>query len=122
MLTCVSSLDCRDQRGMNVNTVKYFLVICEERSFCKAAAVNGISQPSLSMAIQRLERELGGALLNRSRNGVSLTELGRELLPIFRKLVRSADQACSRAAVRRSMMPPNTVATSNPLVERVRAS
>ena len=90
---------------MNVSTVKYFLAICEERSFNKAAAANGISQPSISIAIQRLERELGGALLNRSHNGVSLTELGRNLRPIFKRLVRSADQACLRAAGQRARTP-----------------
>jgi LysR family hydrogen peroxide-inducible transcriptional activator len=83
---------------MNVNTVKYFLVVCEQRNFTKAAAVCGIAQPSLSIAIQRLEREVGGVLFNRGGvEGVSLTELGRDLRPIFRKLARCADQARSAA-------------------------
>ena len=95
---------------MNVNTVKYFLVVCEKRNFTKAAGAIGIAQPSLSIAIQRLEREVGGVLFNRHDvEGVSLTELGRDLRPIFRKLARCADQARSVAmrhrAVRQGGLP-----------------
>lgn len=87
---------------MNFNTVKYFLVVCEKRNFTKAAAAIGIAQPSLSIAIQRLERELGGALFYRDGLGVRLTELGRDLRPIFRAISRHADRALSRAAALRA--------------------
>ena len=83
---------------MNTKTIKYFLAICEKGSFTKAAAANGISQPSLSLAIQRLESELGGALFHRNAHGVALTELGSNLRPIFTTLVRCADEAGAMAA------------------------
>jgi LysR family transcriptional regulator, hydrogen peroxide-inducible genes activator len=82
---------------MNVRTVKYFLAVCEAGNFTKAAAANGISQPSLSLAIQRLEQNFGGRLFDRSYDGVSLTELGSNLRPILKKLVRIADQAILKA-------------------------
>jgi DNA-binding transcriptional LysR family regulator len=87
---------------MNIKSIKYFLAICEEGSFTKAAAAKGISQPSLSPAIQRLERELGGALFHRTARAVVLTELGSSLRPIFKNLVRSADHACVQAAALKS--------------------
>jgi DNA-binding transcriptional LysR family regulator len=82
---------------MNINTVKYFLTVCEQRNFTKAAGVIGISQPSLSLAIQRLERELGGVLFYRDGLGVRLTELARDLRPSFRAISRHADRVISRA-------------------------
>jgi len=87
---------------MNVKAVKYFLAVCEKRNFTKAATALGIAQPSLSTAIQRLEREIGGPLFYRNAHDVGLTELGRNLRPIFRAIVRYADRAASKA---RAMWP-----------------
>jgi DNA-binding transcriptional LysR family regulator len=93
---------------MNINSVKYFLAVCKKRHFTKAAAVIGIAQPSLSLAIQRLERELGGILFHRTADGVILTELGSAVRPIFNRLVRCADQACSKAAAL-NRTPPKAI-------------
>jgi DNA-binding transcriptional LysR family regulator len=85
-----------------VNSIRYFLAICEERSFGGAARKVGISQPTLSLAIQRLENELGGRLFERSSLGtIGPTDLGRSLLPHFRKLDRCVDriELAARTAV-----------------------
>jgi len=88
---------------MNVNCVRYFLAVCEERSFSEAARTIGISQPTLSVAIQRLEDELGGRLFERSSSSgtVRLTDLGRSLRPHFRKLDRCVGrmELVARAAI-----------------------
>jgi hypothetical protein len=49
--------------GMEMHQIRYFLALCEERGFTRAARQCGISQPSLTNAIIRLEQELGGALV-----------------------------------------------------------
>jgi DNA-binding transcriptional LysR family regulator len=69
---------------MDAQHVRYFLAICEERNFTRAAKRCGIAQPSLTVAIQRLEREIGGVLFLRSTHAphVQLTTLGMELYPI----------------------------------------
>jgi DNA-binding transcriptional LysR family regulator len=82
---------------INIGTLKYFLAVCEERHFTKAAKVCGVSQPTLSVAIQRLEHRLGGVLFERQADGVILTQLGRDLRPIFRAIVRQADRAVSKS-------------------------
>ena len=46
---------------MQMQHVSYFLALCEERSFTRAAKRCGVSQPSLTNAIMALEQELGGA-------------------------------------------------------------
>jgi hypothetical protein len=50
---------------MQMQQVQYFLALCEELNFSRAARRCGVSQPSLSTAVSALERELGGALLHR---------------------------------------------------------
>jgi DNA-binding transcriptional LysR family regulator len=48
-----------------MHQVRYFLALCEELNFTRAARRCGISQPSLTTAIRALERELAGALFHR---------------------------------------------------------
>ena len=61
---------------VNLHQVRYFLALCEERSFTRAARRCGIAQPSLTQAIQKLEIECGGALFERNRSSVDVTKLG----------------------------------------------
>lgn len=47
---------------MELLNIRYFLALCEEQNFCQAAKRCGIAQPSLTNAIKRLERQIGGTL------------------------------------------------------------
>jgi DNA-binding transcriptional LysR family regulator len=58
---------------MELQYIRYFLAICEQRSFVRAARQCGVSQPSLSGAIKRFERELGGPLFRRAERPLSET-------------------------------------------------
>lgn len=59
--------------------LEYFIAIAAHRSLAKAAAFLGVSQPTLSRSIQKLESKLGAALLERSATGVALTAAGKRL-------------------------------------------
>ena len=50
---------------MQMHQIRYFLALCEERNFTRAARRSGVSQPSLTNAIIALERQLGGPLFQR---------------------------------------------------------
>ena len=50
---------------MQMQQIRYFLALCEERNFTRAAGRCGVTQPSLTNAIIALERALGGALFQR---------------------------------------------------------
>jgi len=67
---------------METKHVRYFLAICDELSFSRAAQKCGIKQPSLSEAIKRMEQAIGGDLFVRA-SPVRLTELGLQLRPIY---------------------------------------
>jgi DNA-binding transcriptional LysR family regulator len=50
---------------MDINQVRYFLKLAEALIFTEAARRDGVSQPSLTRAIQRLEEELDSQLIYR---------------------------------------------------------
>jgi LysR family transcriptional regulator, hydrogen peroxide-inducible genes activator len=76
---------------MNLPQIKYFLAVCQVGGFGRAAAICGISQPSLSAAIRRLEGELGGRLFERGPP-VRLSPLGEAVKPHFKAILREIDK------------------------------
>jgi DNA-binding transcriptional LysR family regulator len=69
---------------VNVRDLECFVAVAEDLHFGRAAARLFVSQPMVSQAVRRLERDLGGALFDRSRRTVRLTALGAAFLPLAR--------------------------------------
>ena len=94
---------------MQMHQIRYFLALCEERNFTRAAKRCGVSQASLTNAIIGLEQELGGALFQR-KPLVSLTVLGDAVRPYLGRIAQNADHARQAAQamadVRRSTFMP----------------
>ena len=86
---------------MELSQVRYFIALCRTLNFTRAAEQCNVTQPAFTRAIQRLEEELGGALLFRERNLTQLTELGREMRPHLEAMLDSADAAVALASARR---------------------
>ena len=63
-----------------VNDLIAFLAVARERSFTRAAAQLGVSQPALSLTVRTLEARLGLRLLTRTTRSVAPTEAGERLL------------------------------------------
>lgn len=72
---------------MNMTHLKYYITLVEQASFTKAANELLIAQPSLSMAIKKLETELELKLLDRSKRELSLTKEGEILYEEAKKLM-----------------------------------
>jgi len=78
---------------MEINQLRYFLTVAELGSFSKAAACCHISQPSLSIQIQKLESEVGKQLLERTRRKIAPTEPGRILLGRAKRILAQLELA-----------------------------
>lgn len=74
-------------RRMNVKDIYYFIEVAANESLTYAAERIGISQPSLSISMKRLEQEVGTTLLFRFKTGVKLTPAGKVLLAHAKQLV-----------------------------------
>lgn len=77
---------------MTIQQLKYVIAISEAGSYNKAAEVLYISQPSLTNAVQDLEREIGVTVFNRSGRGVSLTNDGMEFIQYARQVIGQYDR------------------------------
>jgi DNA-binding transcriptional LysR family regulator len=70
---------------MELSTLRVFMTVANERSFSRAAEKLARTQPAVSLALQRLEGELGERLLDRSAKDVMLTDAGRTVLAFARR-------------------------------------
>jgi len=82
---------------MDLRQLHYFSVLAETLNFHRAAERLHISQPPLTVAIRKLEADLGASLFLRSSRGVSLTAAGQAALAPARETLAQAE------AVRRAV-------------------
>lgn len=78
---------------MEIKQLTYFIVLAEEGNYLRAAHRLGISQPALSIAIKKLEEELGTQLFFSFGRQRELTNTGLRLLENPRNLVSLYQQA-----------------------------
>lgn len=72
---------------MELNQVSYFINLADTLNFTAAARLSGVSQPSLTRAIRRLEEELGGPLIYRDGKNSRLTGLGHDVEAEFQRVM-----------------------------------
>ncbi|MBO3752868.1 LysR family transcriptional regulator [Streptosporangiaceae bacterium NEAU-GS5] len=88
---------------MELRQLRYFVTLAEELHFGRAAAREHIVQSALSQQIQRLERELGVRLLERTTHNVGLTPAGAALLIEARQIL---DHVARATRVARNAVAP----------------
>lgn len=72
---------------MTINQLKYVLALYKHKNFTTAAEKSLVSQPSLSMQIQKLEKELNTKIFDRSKKPIETTEIGEKLIRQFQIIV-----------------------------------
>jgi len=77
---------------LDLRQLRHLLALAGHGSFWRAAAALGMTQPALSRSMQSLERQVGAALFDRSKSGVTPTDVGRVLILRARALVQAADE------------------------------
>ena len=76
---------------INVRQIRACLAIVRAGNFTKASAEIHVSQSALSVQIRQLEDALGVQLFDRNRHHVTLTAVGRELVPRFERILREME-------------------------------
>lgn len=87
---------------MNVEYLKYFVVLSKVQHYGKAAKLLNISQPGLSHAMKALEEEYGVPLFQKEGRNVNLSLYGREIQKDVEKILESLDRLDELAADFRS--------------------
>jgi DNA-binding transcriptional LysR family regulator len=82
---------------MNLRQLRYFTVLAEELHFGRAAERLHITQSPLTLAIQKLEREVGGRLFHRTPRHVELTEAGAALLTDAHAILKKVQSSLEAA-------------------------
>ena len=77
---------------MNLRDLEYVVAVADHAHFGRASDACNVSQPTLSGQIRKLEAELGGALFERGRGGVRVTELGRAVVAEARTVLAGAER------------------------------
>ena len=72
---------------MTLTELKYIIAVARERHFGRAAESCFISQPSLSVAVRKLEEELGVHIFERRSQEVSLTPVGESIVEQAQKVL-----------------------------------
>jgi DNA-binding transcriptional LysR family regulator len=70
---------------LELHSLQVFLTVATERSFSRAAEKLSRTQPAVSLAVQRLEQEMGEKLIDRSGKDLILTDAGRSVLEYARR-------------------------------------
>ena len=113
---------------MRIEQLEYIAAVTRHGSLRRASERLHISQPALSEAVSKLERELGVTLLDRRRSGARISRRGRELLQsmaevleaVDRLRVAAGDQAAGARVVRVGTVSAATSTVLVPAVHEVR--
>ena len=76
---------------MTLTELRYIVAVAQEKHFGRAAQRCHVSQPTLSIAIKKLEEELALSLFDRSSNEVITTEAGERIVAQARRVLEEAD-------------------------------
>lgn len=97
-----------DPQKIDWNLLKSFAAVADLGSLTRAAAILGISQPTISRHIAELEQLVGASLFERGARGLSLTQAGAALVEPSRRMLAAA-QAISIAAAGQNQEAAGTV-------------
>lgn len=77
---------------MTITQLNYVLAVAEHKNFTKASEYCFVTQPTLSMQIQKLEEELAVQIFDRSKKPIELTEVGEKIVFQAKNIVNESDR------------------------------
>jgi len=76
---------------MTLQELRFIVTLAKEKHFGKAAAICFVSQPTLSIAVRKLEEELGVTLFERDKNDIKITSLGEQIVQGAKRVLEEAE-------------------------------
>lgn len=116
--------------NVSVDQIRAFVTAAATKNFTRAASTLCLSQPALTMRIRQLEENLQLRVFDRHTRSVQLTRVGRELLPVFSRLLAQFDSAIAGAkdvaslrhgSVRVAALPSVAASCLPPIVSQFKA-
>ena len=89
---------------MTLSELRYIVAVAAERSFGRAAEKCFVSQPALSVAIQKLEEELGARLFERGKSRITVTTVGARIVEQAQKVLEEAARIPEMAQAGRNQL------------------
>ena len=89
---------------MTLTELRYITAVARLSHFGKAAEACFVSQPTLSVAIRKLEEELGVTLFERSRSQVTMTPVGEKIVEQARRVLEEAERIKTLAAAEQDQL------------------
>lgn len=83
---------------MTLTELQYIVAVAQDRHFGRAAERVFVTQPALSLAIKKLEEELGATIFERSRNRIELTSLGEQIVHQAQRVLEEVERITMLAA------------------------
>lgn len=83
---------------MTLNELRFIVAVAQERNFRRAAEKSFISQPALSLAIQKLEEELGLKIFERGKSDITITPVGNAIVEQAQRVLEEAEHIREIAA------------------------
>ncbi len=77
---------------MTITQLSYVLAVAEQQNFTKAAEKCFVTQPTLSMQIQKLEDQLDVQIFDRTKKPIELTDIGRKIVNQARNIVNESNR------------------------------
>lgn len=77
---------------MTITQLKYVLAVAEHKNFTLAAEKCFVTQPTLSMQIQKIEEELSIRIFDRTKKPIQLTDIGQKIVNQAQNIVNEADR------------------------------
>jgi LysR family transcriptional regulator, hydrogen peroxide-inducible genes activator len=105
---------------MRFRHIRYFLALCDEQNFTRAAKRCGITQPSLTNAIKTLEDLFGGPLFHRARKSTSVakpTGLALDIKPYFERAHLAVEAAQHEASKHKDRAAKHSLAVSTQQID-----
>jgi LysR family hydrogen peroxide-inducible transcriptional activator len=99
---------CENNKNMTLTELRYIVALAQTKHFGKAAKICHVSQPTLSVAVSKLESTLGVILFERHHNDIRITEIGE-------KIVAQAQRALEEVLLIREIATQNKSQLNAPL-------